>query len=112
MSAFARYQPYIDKLAQSALDSHATLAPPKRRAIFKYAKDMSLGWGSTDVSLSTEEKQLIEIIAFGSNEISDGFVSALKNAGLSEEEILEIMYCAALAAGIARLEKAKEIIAG
>lgn len=71
-------------LVVRVLDSDAKAPPELRRAAFDNA------------GLSEPMRTLIEKVAYHANTVTDADVAAVRTAGLSEDQIFEIVVCAAV----------------
>lgn len=69
-------------------DNAATAPPELRRAAFDNA--------GRDVGLDDPVQTLIEKVAYHADEVTDQDVAAVRAAGFSEDQIFEIVVCAAV----------------
>jgi hypothetical protein len=72
------------ELVARVLEGNGKAAPELRRAAFENA------------GLSEPIRTLIEKVAYHACHIADGDVAAVRTAGLSEDQIFEIVICAAI----------------
>jgi hypothetical protein len=72
------------ELVARVLEGNGKAAPELRRAAFENA------------GLSEPIRTLIEKVAHRAYQITDGDVAAVRTAGLSEDQIFEIVICAAI----------------
>jgi hypothetical protein len=72
------------ELVARVLEGNGKAAPEMRRAAFENA------------GLSEPIRTLIEKVAHHAYQITDGDVAAVRTAGLSEDQIFEIVICAAI----------------
>jgi alkylhydroperoxidase family enzyme len=65
-----------------------------------------------DPGLPAEVGKYVDKIAMHAYRVVDGDVESLHRAGFSEDAIFEITLCAALGAGIVRLERGQQAVKG
>jgi len=95
----AKVQRMVDALEQSP----GATATSLRRAVID--RTAALGGVARDEAIIPEELDgYISKIALHAYRVTDGDIAALKEAGYSEDAILEITFSAALGAGLARME--------
>ena len=101
----ARVRTLIDKF----FGDHGTTPLATRRAVFKRAHTLGSGSASPP-PVADELVDWVDTLAINPSAASDAGVAALKRAGYSEDDIIEITEAAALGASLARLEIAYRII--
>jgi hypothetical protein len=87
------------ELVTRVLDSDATSPPELRRAAFDNA------------GLSEPMRTLIEKVAHSSDRVNDEDVAAVRAAGLSEDQIFEIVVCAAIGQATRQYDSALAAVA-
>jgi hypothetical protein len=100
--------PKVQKAVHSLLASPATCAPELRHAIEAYAATLSGAarqLPETGIPIPPDLLPYLKKVALHAYKITDEDVQHLKAAGYSEDTIFEITLCAAVGAGLARMEQ-------
>lgn len=93
------------RLADAVLGSPGAVEPTVRRAVEDRAARLSGRTGGTPLEVHGSLQGYVEKIARAAFAVTDGDVTALRDAGWSEDAIFEVTLAAALGAGLARLER-------
>jgi hypothetical protein len=101
---FERYQTKIDRLINAAVNSSGDTSTSLRRKIIDRGKGRLTDPHGSIEELPAEWARFADKMASNSTGITDHDIDVLHNAGHSDDAILEVMECAALAEGIGRLE--------
>ena len=101
---FERYKTQIDRLIQGAVNTPGDTDLALRKNIIARGKDQVMTTNQSDESLPPDVARFVDKITFTPYEIRDEDVTILQDAGYSDDAIIEIISCASLAAGVARLE--------
>lgn len=101
---FEQYKAQIERLIQAAIHHPgATSSTLRQRIVARGKAQITSHIGSVE-PLPQEIAEFVDKVVLSSHDIRDEDIAVLKAAGHSEDAILEITNCAALAAGIGRLD--------
>lgn len=101
---FERYRSQIDRLIQGAINTPGDTDLALRQKIIARGKNQIAGSNQIPESLPPELEKFVDKVTLTPYDIHDEDVTILQVAGYSDDAIIEIISCASLAAGIARLE--------
>jgi hypothetical protein len=105
------YPPKVQKTVETLLNHPAVCAPPLRRAV--EAQAARLGGADRSVSVLPEDlNDYVSKVALHADKVTDSDIDRLKGAGYSEDAIFEITLCAAMGAGLARMERGIALLKG
>jgi len=93
----------VERLHSSVLEGPGRTDAELRRAVAAYASGL---WrsGESEVSIPEELRPYVDKVALSAYKVVDEDVEALRAAGFSEDEILEVTLACALGCGLAALE--------
>ena len=101
-----RHAEKIASLVDSLLNGRGDSDPELRRAVEKQAAVHAGRLAENGPLLPKELSRYVEKVALHAFKVTDDDIEALRNSGHSEDAIFELTLCAALGAGIGRLERA------
>jgi hypothetical protein len=105
------YPQKVKKAIDALLSGRGDALPSVRQAAEGYAAKLS-GGERPDRDLPEELADYLKKVALHAYETTDDDMAALKAAGYSEDVIFEITLCAAMGAGLARLERGLAALKG
>jgi alkylhydroperoxidase family enzyme len=105
-SKLRRHAGKIQSLVDSVLNSRGDSDPELRRAVERQAAIHAGRLTQGGPRLPQELGNYVDKVARHAFKVTDADISALHAAGYSEDAIFELTLCAALGAGIARLDRA------
>ena len=105
------YPPNVGKTIQALLTHSAVTSPEIRQSIFTRTIQLTEGVQPAEV-IPDELISFVDKIIFEAYRITDEDVHLLKNSGYTEDQIFEITLCAALGAGVTRIEKGLSALRG
>jgi hypothetical protein len=105
------YPPKVEKAVATLLNHPAVCAPALRRAVEAYSARLG-GVDREAFELPEALNDYVSKVAVHADKVADGDVAQLKAAGYSEDAIFEITLCAALGAGLARMERGLALLKG
>jgi len=109
-SPFASYEYHLERLVNAAVEIPGATGSVLRRAILARAIAQAGGPAQVEQTLTPVLEEFVDRVAFAADEICDEDLCALEAAGHCEDAILEIIYCAALGAGLGRLEIVRDAV--
>jgi alkylhydroperoxidase family enzyme len=101
-----RHAEKIQSLVDSLLNGRGDSDPELRRAVEQQAAVHAGRLAKNGRRLPQELSRYVDKVALHAFKITDDDIAALRANGHSEDAIFELTLCAALGAGIARLERA------
>lgn len=101
---FERYQAQIDKLIEASVNTPGDTEPALRKMILHRGISRYLDPPHDSTEFPSEWTAFADKVALSAASITDRDFEVLSGSGKSDDAILEIIYCAALAEGIGRLE--------
>ena len=101
-----RHAAKIQALVDSVLNSRGDSDPELRRSVEHRAAIHASRLPKGGARLPQELGNYIDKVARHAFKVTDADIDALRDAGYSEDAIFELTLCAALGAGIARLDRA------
>jgi alkylhydroperoxidase family enzyme len=107
-----RHAGHVRTLLRAVLEGEAHTAPSLRSAIEARAAGHSRGSEQVPDAIPVELHHYVDTVARHAWKVTDADVTALKQAGLSEDSIFEITVCAALGAATGRLRQAYRALKG
>ncbi len=102
----------IQTLVDSVLNSRGDSDPELRRAVEQSAAAHNGRLPEGGVQLPPELAGYVDKIARHAYKVTDEDIESLRDAGLSEDAIFELTLCAALGAGMVRLERGMAAMKG
>jgi len=102
----------IQTLVDSVLNSRGDSDPELRRAVEQRAAAHNGRLPEGGVQLPPELAGYVDKIARHAYKVTDEDIESLRDAGLSEDAIFELTLCAALGAGMVRLERGMAAMKG
>jgi alkylhydroperoxidase family enzyme len=99
-----RYQAYMERLIDAAVNTAGDTNSSLRRKIIDRATGRQANPNGILETLPPELAEFADKVASNAAGITDRDIDVLRDAGYSDDAILEIMNCAALAEGIGRLK--------
>lgn len=105
------YPPNVQKLVDSVLAAPAESSPEMRQAVEAFAA-RTAGGRRVDAELPENLRSYIDKVSRHAYKVTDKDINRLIEAGYSEDELFELTICAALGAGLARLEKTMSLLGG
>ena len=100
-----RHAEKIQTLLDSVLKGHGDSDPDLRRAVEQRAAAHAGRTPENSDRLPAEIGNYVDKVARHAYKVTDGDIKALRDAGYSEDAVFELTLCAALGAGIARLDR-------
>jgi alkylhydroperoxidase family enzyme len=107
-----RYAGHVRTLLRSALEADAHTTPALRSAVEARAAAHARGTQQIPDVIPVELHHYVDTVARHAWKVTDADVTALKQAGFSEDAIFEITVCAALGAATGRLRQAYNAMTG
>ena len=107
-----RHAAKIRALVDSVLNSRGDSDPELRRAVEHQAAIHAGRLPEGGPRLPQELGNYVDKVALHAFKVTDADIEALRDAGYSEDAIFELTLCAALGAGIARLDRAMAAMQG
>jgi hypothetical protein len=105
------YPPKVEEAVETLLTHPAVCTTTLRRAVEAHAA--RLGGADREVpELPEDLNDYVSKVALHAYKTTDGDVERLKEAGYSEDAIFEITLCAAMGAGLARMERGLALLKG
>ena len=105
------YPPEVEKAIETLLTHQAVCTPALRRAV--EAQAARLGGAQRDVpELPENLSDYVSKVALYAYETTDDDIEQLREAGYSEDAIFEVTLCAAMGAGLARMERGLALLKG
>ena len=101
-----RHAGKIRSLVDSVLNGRGDSDPELRRAVEQQAAVHAGRLAANGPRLPEELRSYIDKVALHAFQVTDDDIESLRDSGYSEDAIFELTLCAALGAGIARLERA------
>ena len=111
-SKFGPHTEKIQMLLDRVLNSRGDSDPELRRAVEHQAATHAGRLPEGGPRLPQVLGNYIDKVALKAFKVTDGDIRALRDAGYSEDAIFELTLCAALGAGIARLDRAMAAMKG
>jgi alkylhydroperoxidase family enzyme len=111
-SKLRRHAAKIQTLVESVLNSRGDSNPDLRRAVEQRTAAHGGRFPEGGVQLPPEIASYIDKIARHAYKVTDADIKNLRDAGYSEDAIFELTLCAALGAGMARLERGMAAMQG
>ena len=99
---FERFKIDIENLAGAVLQRDGATSIDLRQRIKEYVTYQTVGIGHSPGILPEELVEIVSLITFAPDAIEDQHFDQLTSAGYSDDAILEILFSAALGAGLAR----------
>ena len=99
---FQRFKKGMDSLIEATLHTKGDTNTELRLRIIDNVIYWTLGTGEVPVRLPDTISEFVSLVASSPSGVDDEHFDFLKKAGYSEDAILEILYAAALGAGLAR----------
>lgn len=101
---YKEFERKLDSLSTALLRTHGNTTQSFRQAIIDYALQATKGNMAFDSALPKYLQQLIDKVVFAPYSLEDEDFSSLDIKKYSDDAVLETIYCAALGAGLSRLE--------
>jgi hypothetical protein len=101
---------YAQRLIEAVLTSPGDTEPSIRRAVESFSAQLGGRPSSQASAIPPELISYVKKVALHAYKTTDEDIEALLKAGYSEDAIFEITVCAALGAGMARLERGLEAL--
>jgi hypothetical protein len=98
-----RHSGAVERLRRSVLEGAGHTDAELRRAVAAYASELWC-YGKTEVSIPDELKPYLDKLTLSADKMVDEDVEALRTAGYSEDEILELTLACALGCGLRAIE--------
>jgi alkylhydroperoxidase family enzyme len=111
-SKFGHQTGKIQLLLDRVLNSRGHSDPELRRAVEHKAATHAGRLPEGGPRLPQELSNYVDKVARNAFKVTDGDIKDLRDAGYSEDAIFELTLCAALGAGIARLDRAMTAMKG
>ena len=111
-SKFGRHTEKTQTLIDSILNSRGDSDPELRRAVEHQAAIHAGRLPEGGPRLPQELGNYVDKVARHAFKVTDADIASLHDAGYSEDAIFELTLCAALGAGIARLDRAMGAMKG
>ena len=102
---------HLQKTKNTLFTAPASTSPQLRQAAEAYAAELS-GAENTAVEVPDNLETYLKKVALYAYKTTDDDVQRLDEAGYSEDEIFELTLCAALGAGMVRLERGLAALKG
>lgn len=102
----------VDQLRQALLEGPGVCPPTLRQAIATRARDLALGAPEPATNVPAALATYVDLVALSAYRVTDQHLAALREHGYSDDAILEVTLCAALGAGLARLERGLAVVRG
>ena len=99
---FRRFKKGLDSLVEATLHTKGDTSTELRLRIIDNVNYWTLGAGEIPSRLPDSISEFVSLVASSPSGVEDEHFDFLKKEGYSEDAILEILYAAALAAGLAR----------
>jgi len=107
-----RREELIDRLVQSVLEGDGVSDSDLRRSVEEKAALLSGRSVDNNSGLPPLLETYVDKVAKHAYKVTDNDIESLKDAGYSEDAIFEITLCAALGAGLGRLERSLSALRG
>ena len=105
------YPPKVVKTVQALLTRPAFSPPPLRQAVLARATKLAERVPSSE-TVPEDLAPYLDQVVFHAERTTDADVQQLKDKGYSEDQIFELTLCAALGAGLARLNRGLAALQG
>ncbi|MFQ5490893.1 MAG: hypothetical protein ACE5GE_09250 [Phycisphaerae bacterium] len=101
-----RYADKLTSLSQAVLESPGRLEPEFRKAVFLAGQ----AGADLEAELPSAWRTLVEKIATAAYKVTDGDIDTLRQDGLDDDAIFEVVLATALGAASARLERGLAVV--
>jgi hypothetical protein len=107
-----RREELVDRLAQSVLEGDGVIDSDLRHLVEEKAASLSGRSIDENIDLPPLVEPYVNKVAKHAYKVTNNDIEGLKEAGYSEDAIFEITICAALGAGLGRLERGLSVLKG
>jgi len=111
MTSEALYPPRVVKTIQALLNRPGASPPALRQAALARAEQLAERAPAVE-AIPAELTTYLDQVVFHAERTTDADVQQLKDKGYSEDQIFELTLCAALGAGLARLNRGLAALQG